>query len=370
MANGTVVVCFSRLGTPLRAHQRRMLAADAEAIARLKQYDFGGDYDRAKHHNNHIYFVPDDTLLRDEAEALEIRAPTDLYGGVVSHPFVKTKAIAHPLVDRNARRPDGWRFGFGERIRDAVLPGYTAFCDHDARVAAGRMLASGPIRVKEPIEAGGRGQSLVNTIAELEELLERLPPDEVATFGLVLEQNLNHVTTLSVGHITFDNLTFTYHGEQRVTPNNEGKLVYGGSDLVCVRGGWDALDRMSMPNAVRLGVDKARLYDAAMSEYPGFMASRRNYDVGLGLDVDGQPRSGLFESSWRVGGATGAEVAALTEFMRDPTVEVVEASHVEEFGQNRKPSPEAVAYIELDDPQEGPMVRYTVVKRIQRADRA
>jgi hypothetical protein len=370
MANGTVVVCFSRLGAPLRVHQKRMLAADAEAIAGLKQYDFGGDYDRTKHYERPIYFIPDDTLLLDEAQSLEIRAPTDLYGGVVPYPFVKTKAIAHPLVDRNARRPDGWHFEFGERIRDAVLPGYTAFCDRDARVAAGRMLANGPIRVKEAIEAGGRGQTLVNTIAELEELLERLSPSDFATYGLVLEQNLDHVTTLSVGHITVDNLSFTYHGRQRVTQNNERRTVYGGSDLVCVRGGWDALDRASIPNAVRIGIDKARLYDEAINEFPGFMASRRNYDVGLGLDVDGQPRSGLFESSWRVGGATGAEVAALTEFMRDPSVEVVEASHLEEFGRNREPPPEAVNYIEMDDPEEGPLVRYTIVKQIQRGGRA
>jgi hypothetical protein len=369
MANGTVVVCFSRLGTPLRAHQRRMLAADAEAIAELKRYDFGGDFDRAKQYKGHIYFVPDDTLLLDEAQSLEIRAPTDLYGGVVSHPFEKTKAIAHPLVDRNARRPHGWRCGFGERIRDAVLPGYTAFCAHDARVAADRMLVGGTIRVKEPLEAGGRGQTLVNTIAELDGLLERLCSDDIAAYGLVIEQNLHHVTTLSIGHITVDNLSFAYHGRQRVTVNNERKQVYGGSDLVCVRGGWDALDRVSMPGAVRVGVDKARLYDEAMNEYPGFMASRRNYDVGVGLDINGQPRSGLFESSWRVGGATGAEVAALTEFMRDPSVEIVEASHVEEFGRNREPPSAAVTHIELDDPDEGPMVRYTVVRRIQRAGR-
>jgi len=188
MANGTVVVCFSRLGTPLRAHQRRMLTADAEAIARLKQYDFGGDYDRAKHYNRHVYFVPDDTLLLDEAQSFEIRAPTDLYGGVVSHPFVKTKAIAHPLIGRNARRPHGWRVRFSERVRDAVLPGYTAFCGHDARIAAGRMLAGGPIRVKEPLEAGGRGQTLVDTIAELEELLEHMSADDIGAYGLVLEQ--------------------------------------------------------------------------------------------------------------------------------------------------------------------------------------
>jgi hypothetical protein len=62
-------------------------------------------------------------------------------------------------------------------------------------------------------------------------------------------------------------------------------------------------------------------------------------------------------------------LAALAEFMRDSSVKVVEASHVEEFGKDREPSPEAITSIRLDDPQDGPMIRYTVVRRIERAKR-
>jgi len=279
---------------------------------------------------------------------------------------VKTKAITHQLVDKYAERPPGWRVEFGERVRDAVLQGYTIFCDRDARIATRRMLVRGPVRIKEPLQAGGRGQTLVSTLDELDELLDRLPADNIATYGLVIEENLHRVTTLSIGHIAVNNLSFVYCGRQRVTTNNERRLVYGGSDLVCVRGEWDSLDRLPMPCAVRVGVEKAKLYDEAMSEYPGFIASRRNYDVGLGLNIKGQPRSGLFESSWRVGGATGAEVMALNEFMRDQSVQVVEVSHVEEFGRNRRPPSGAATCIQLDDPQDGPIIRYTVVRRIGR----
>ncbi|MGX9430673.1 MULTISPECIES: DUF3182 family protein [Bradyrhizobium] len=370
MPIGTVVTYASRLGKPLRVHQRIMLAADAKAIAKLTQYKFGGDYGTAaSNRSGHIYFVPDDTLLLDEAESLGIRGATDLYGGVVPHPFVKTKAITHPLVDKDADRPDGWLFKFGERIRNAVLPGYTAFCRRDARIAAGRMLPRGPIRVKDPREAGGRGQTVITAPNELDELLDRFPVDNLAHYGLVLEENLHQAATLSVGHVAVGNFSFTYYGRQRVTTNNEKRPVYGGSDLVCVRGGWGTLYQLPMTNAVRVGVEKARVYDEAANVYPGFVASRRNYDVGLGLDVNGHYGSGVFESSWRAGGATGAEVAAFAEFMRDSSVEVVEASHVEEFGRNREPPPEALASIRLDDPQDGPMIRYTVVRRIERAKR-
>jgi hypothetical protein len=63
-----------------------------------------------------------------------------------------------------------------------------------------------------------------------------------------------------------------------------------------------------------------------MSADGGHMVSRRNYDVGQGIDIEGRRRSGVFESSWRVGGATSAELVALSIFSQDPSVQVVEAS--------------------------------------------
>src|SRR5262249_25039689 len=155
---GTVVLYFSRLGTPLRAHQKALLSADAKAIARLKQYDFEEHYHALKSHPGPpIYFVPDDTLLLDEAQPLGIQTASDLYGGVVPHLFVKTKSITHHLVDESAEQPGGRSFQFAERVRNIVLPGCTAFGFRDARSAAGRMLPRGPLRVKQSAEAGGRG---------------------------------------------------------------------------------------------------------------------------------------------------------------------------------------------------------------------
>jgi len=247
-----------------------------------------------------------------------------------------------------------------------VLPGYTVFSRRDARIAAGRMFSRGLIRVKQPLEAGGRGQTLVTTFRELDSVLDRLPESDVATTGLVLEENLKQVTTLSVGHIMVDDIKFTYYGRQRLTTDNNGRSVYGGSDLVCVRGGWDDLERSRMSNEIRIAVKQARLYDEAMSEYPGFIASRRNYDVGQGIDYKGQLRSGVLESSWRVGGATAAELAALTKFADDPSVNVVEASHLEKFGRDCNAPPEAIIHFRGDDPDVGPLLRYTLVGRIAR----
>ena len=75
----------------------------------------------------------------------------------------------------------------------------------------------------------------------------------------------------------------------------------------------------------------------------------------------------MLESSWRVGGATAAEVAALITFAEDPSVQIVEASHLEKFGNDPQAPPGAVIHFQGDDADVGPLLRYTVVGRISRA---
>src|SRR5262249_3071471 len=177
---------------------------------------------------------------------------------VIDYPFAKTKVITHQLVDENAARPKGWSAEFGELGQEVVLPGYTIFAGHDAQVAAKRMLSQGPIRLKHPLSCGGRAQTVVTTIVQVEQFIEGLAPRDIAVNGLVIEGNLREVTTRSIGQITINDMVMTYQGTQRVTNDNEGRSVYGGSDLVCVRGGWDALDELPMTTEVRLGIAQAR----------------------------------------------------------------------------------------------------------------
>jgi hypothetical protein len=155
----------------------------------------------------------------------------------------------------------------------------------------------------------------------------------------------------------------SYYGRQRVIPNNAGQQVYGGSHLVCVRGGWDALDRLPIPVASRIAVAQARCYDAAMAHYPGFLVSRRNYDVGQGVDEGGKWQSGVLESSWRVGGASTAELAAFTAMASDPELRIVEAASVKQFGRSCECPPDATVHFRGDDPDDGPITRYSQVTK-------
>jgi len=136
----SVAVYFSELGGPMYFHEKVTLSVVAESIARLNGYGYAGVFDANKHSTRDIFFVPDDTLMRDEAQRLGIHSPHQLYGAVVPHPFTKTKAITHRLIDTHAAQPRGWSAAFGENVSDAVLPGYTTFDAVDARSAAMRLL--------------------------------------------------------------------------------------------------------------------------------------------------------------------------------------------------------------------------------------
>lgn len=230
-------------------------------------------------------------------------------------------------------------------------------------MAATRLLPLGPVRLKEPLGDGGHGQTVVKTIAELDAFIENFSPEGIESHGLVLETNLHQVTTRSVGYTMIGDRTIAYYGTQRSVTNHHGLSVYGGSHLICVRGGWTELKNLPMDAAARLAVCQARTYDRSADLHSGFFASRRNYDVGQGIDGCGRWRSGVFEASWRSGGASTAELAAMMAFAQDCSLQVVEAASVKHFGKPGKIPPCAVVHFLGDDPEDGPLLRYTVVTR-------
>lgn len=348
---GSVVVYCNRGG-----EARHELAVHLELgrrLAVLLGLEFAGEYDPAGSYPGPLYFVPTGTVIgRENARRLGMRSAQDLFGGVVPHAFVATKSITHPLLHADATAPPGWSGDFARRVADAVLPGYTVFSAGEAREAGRRLLAEGPLRIKPVRATGGRGQSLVLDTAELERQLSGLDEAEVAEFGLVLEANLTQVETFSVGQVQVGDLQATYYGTQRLTRDNRGEEVYGGSDLVVASGDFGDLLALGLEPSVRLAVEQARSYDAAARDcFHGFFASRRNYDIARGLDSRGRTRSGVLEQSWRIGGASSAEVAALEAFRAG--ARVVRASSIELFGAAQTPPPQASVLFRGEDEDVG-----------------
>src|SRR5262245_42751404 len=203
---GTVVTYTAAARAHL--HDGVTQAALAARLAALKGYHFAGEYDPADRPSGRVYFVPGATLVGvAAADALGVRTEDDLFGGVVPHPFVATKAITHPLVAPDAAAPEGWSHGFARRVRSVVLPGFTAFTLPDARQAGRRLLERGPVRLKPPRSAGWRDQVVVAAPGDLEAALDALDPSDLSQHGLVLERNLDDVATYSVGQVRLDRLT-------------------------------------------------------------------------------------------------------------------------------------------------------------------
>lgn len=343
-------------------HGRRTREWIAARLAHLLGYEYQGEFVPTLKYPGHLYFVPGETLLGDEARELGIRNERDLFGGVVPHAFLTTKTIAHPLVEGGAA-PPGWRHIFSSRLADTVLDGFTAFTREDARRAGRRVLESSPARVKQGEGIGGSGQTVVTNAGELDAAIDALDEPALALNGVVIEQNLDDVVTFSVGRVRLGSRIVTYTGTQGLTHNNKGDEVYGGSTLTVAQGDYDALLALKLPEEFRRAVQLARTFDAAVSKaYPGLIASRRNYDIAQGRDPGGALRTGVLEQSWRAGGASPAEIAALEAFEKDPALVAVSTSCVERYGDNVAVPAEAETYYTGTDEHVGPLTKYVYVE--------
>lgn len=361
---GVVLALAAAGGRRTSSHERAALERHARDIASLLGCEAGGWHEPGRKYADPVYFVASDTLDTNEAAGLGIRGPDDLFGGVVPHPFVAGKTLSHPLVSATAARPPGWSVELERAAGDAVLDGFSAFSREDARAAGLRLLEKkGAVRVKPALASGGRGQSVARDAAGLQSAVDALASGELAVHGVVLEEDLAQVRTYSVGTVQVRDLRASYFGTQQLTRDTRGNEVYGGSDIVVLRGGFDALAAADAPADVRRGIEQARRFDAAVQRcYPGFFASRRNYDVAAGRNPRGELRSGVLEQSWRFGGATGAELAALARLQAEPALARVRAVCVEVFGPSPEPPAGAIVHFRGEDPTAGLLTKYTVIE--------
>lgn len=352
-----VLLLDTREHTP--DHERAVYRKLAEHLAALLLTEV---VEQPTGEHDNLYYLPTTTLIDTQQQRPQgITSVNDFFGGLVAHPYMATKAISHPLP-AGATFPLGWTDEFARRASDALLKGYTVFSADDALAAAPLLLSDGSLRLKPVRATGGRGQTVIATVTELETALRQMDPDELALWGLVLEENLDKVETYSVGQALVAGITCSYYGVQQLTCNNQGESVYGGSDLVLVRGGYDELLQLELEDPLRLAITQACRYEqAALDVFPGFLASRRNYDVARGVSAAGHMVSGVLEQSWRVGGASSAELLALHAFAEEPALRRVRASTHEVFGDALLPT-DATLFYEGDDSEVGQICKYARIR--------
>jgi hypothetical protein len=349
------------------SHHGTTLANIARKVADIAALAYAGPYAAPAAGQPAPYLVPAQTLVgRELARGLGVQDAGDLFGGVVPYAFVATKVITHGLVTPGAAAPQGWSEHFVRRVVGATLPGFAAFTLRDARIAAMRLLALGPVRLKEPGGIGGLGQRVVDAERALDEALAAMAPEVVETHGLVVERDLDAPRTYSVGQVELAGSLGSYCGTQGLTANNRGQKVYGGSTLTMVRGGFEALLQHPFDACTLAAVRAAMVYhEAALACYGdagAMVLSRCNYDVAFGPPAGstghGQVLGGVLEQSWRVGGATGAELAALAALRADPRRTRVVACTREVYGGGVRVPDDAEIYFQGEDRHVGPLTKY------------
>jgi hypothetical protein len=338
--------------------------AVSRRLAELMGVPFAGEYADAQTNGSQPYFVPQHTLLRNEADALGINSEDDLFGGVVPHPFVATKAVTHDTVSAHARAPHGWSHALGESLSPVVLPGYSTFTESDVANAGRLLLRLGCVRLKPAHHLGGAGQKVITNESELDAAIVTLDKEDLHHNGVVLEQNLESPVTYSIGEVRLREHRIAYFGTQRTTTNNHGEEVYGGTDLTLIRGSIADLLGLDLTHSVRIAVAQTLEYDEAITRaFPTFFASRRNYDVVQGRDEQGRRLSGVMEQSWRYGGASAAEVAALRIFADNADVDLVRASTHEIYSPNEQAPAGADIYFDGHDPHAGRLLKFCIIDR-------
>lgn len=358
-------VVLHRTRTALPEHEATVHRDIAMRIADLLDVPFDGSFDSGRHAGSRCYLVPDETIVGAELkEQLCIHAETDLFGGYAEYVFMPTKAITHCLVSAEAQHPQGWSHEFGREVENATLPGYTAFTANDVHEAVRRLLSTGSaVRLKPVTATAGRGQILITSPSQVDAALAAQDFSDMEQCGVVLETNLSEVTTYSVGQVRLPGLIASYVGTQCLTLDNAGEQVYGGSRLQFVRGGYPALHDLPLSDEFRRAVALAQQYDAAADAcYPGFLASRRNYDVAAGVDAQGRRLMGVLEQSWRIGGASRAEIAALEIFAADPGCQRLWAETLELFGAGADVPLQAIETYAGEDPGLGLIRKYVIVE--------
>lgn len=340
-------------------HERQVHLRLAEGIGKLLGLPFAG----VRHGSlaePHLFLIPDATLIAPQPA---IRGEADLYGGIVSQPFMASKAISHPLIDNHAVAPAGWSEEFMRLAGDAVLPGYSAFHYDDALRAGQQLLASGPLRGKRVQARAGRGQQVIHDMQQLQRWLDSLECEELHADGVVLEQNLANVRTYSVGQVRIGAHLASYFGQQQLTTANDGVAVYGGSDLHLVRGDYQCLRQHLGSPLAQAAITRAQRYErAAELSFPGFVASRRNCDVATGALPSGQQCIGVLEQSWRIGGASSAEIYALLAFADDPSLQHLCASSWERYGRRPEIPDGGIILYQGNDPEAGPITKGVTIK--------
>ena len=277
-------------------------------------------------------------------------------------PSLPPRRSLTPSSPRMRPRRLAGRRSSGARVQDAVLAGFTAFSDDDARPCG--QAPAGAWASAHQAGAGDRqggGRVVVSDLAALEAVLDTIDAVRLAEDGLVLEENLTEVTTYSVGQVRVaepDGILLrhpaSHAGQQR---RDRVRGVRAGRRTGRFRG----LGRTQSSEDARLAVAQARVYDASRHG----LLSRH---VRLAPQLRHGPRAatrrgGCAAACWSSPGASVARVAPRSRHWKPsaPSLDCARCAPARWRSTVRaEPPPHATVYFQGVDERDGPMTKYAL----------
>ncbi len=301
------------------------------------------------------YYVADKTIVlefRENQKLIKdalIESEKDFFGGIVPRAHQSTKAIMHPLVSREAACPLGWSHEFSQELvhLELVLPGFTVFNIEDIRTAFNHLYDKGvyQIRLKDPLGYLGMNQFVVTSFQELEQFISDkiVNNEKLQQYGLVVEENLcpEDLKIYSVSFVTVGSHQVQCIGVQRFSQG-----LYRGTDHVIMQTGKRIIPELLAQVGIfnkedaQVIIDKALLFRALLNKHiPEIKTARFNVDIVSGIasiysngTCELVKRFALLEQSFRVGGASAAEIWGLEYLLCHPSVDAVCASTYYRYG--------------------------------------
>lgn len=295
-----------------------------------------------------LYQVPAVTLVRDSVPN-SIGTVEDFYGTLVNHRSQVGKAILHKSVSSNA--PGFYSPDFAHRVRDLVLPGFSAFSKADLirTFKKHESTQTHSFRLKLPEKSDGHGQYQIRDQEHLDQILKTQSDKVVAEEGLVIEADLHDAQTISVGFAVLGNDTYSFIADQR-NDVAEGRQRYLGAGVIVIRG-----DMRRLVDATQSGSNHEKAVRTAQVFYDHYshfdpVASRLSFDYLTGYDKQREHLSGITDITARLGGTCPALLLSVLELKKNPQATAVKAEVNLNYDPSQSHEFEKDAVLYIDDP--------------------
>jgi len=286
-----------------RPYIRERNAAVAQAVSKIAGLEFDGEIDDLSSERN---VIPAVTALKTKV----LDSQFSLYGLLIDRENHVHKTILHTIATGFKQRSQSEEVCKGVEGR-FVLPGYSAYDAEQAQRAFNLLLQEhGRVRLKAANESDGNGQISFET----QDMFNNYITHGIGREGVVLEPDLYHPATYSVGFCVLNNIQYSFVAQEKKATRSNGTDEYRGADATVCAGPIEELRKFAQNTQQNEAIELASGFHNVYSHVDP-IASRLSFDVIMGEDFRGNYQSGVVDITGRIGGTCPAIMEAIPHLM-------------------------------------------------------